>query len=126
MILLYDNECQLCNRFKKALEVLDVKNQIKFVSVYDQAIYLQNPELKQEECEEVIHLIIDEKIYKGSEVITELVKLFPGVKKFSWLLDNNAAQTALDSFYNRINDMRGMQKRNCYTCGSNSKVRRRR
>lgn len=121
MILIYDNECSLCTRFKKAIEILDTKNKIKFVVVSDPAIYLEHPELNQEECEEVVHLIHEGKIYRGGEVITELAKSFPGVQKFAWLLDSDAGQGAMSAFYNQINNMRVMKKHGCFRCGKKSK-----
>jgi predicted DCC family thiol-disulfide oxidoreductase YuxK len=119
MILLYDSECQLCNRFKKTLDILDTKKTIKFISIYEQNIYIDYPELSKEECESVIHLIDDDKkIYRGSEVIEQLLLSFPQVKKFAWLIESESSKKAMNIFYKKLNQMREMKKASCYTCGS--------
>lgn len=118
-IILFDSECQLCVRFKKAIELIDTKKTIKFISVYDQNIYIEYPQLVRQECESEIHLITDDKkIYKGSEVVEQLVLSFPQVKKFAWLIESDSSRKAMKSFYRKINDMRVMKKANCYSCGS--------
>ncbi len=120
--LLYDSECTLCVRFKKALEILDNQDRMHYRSIYETAVYFDFPELNQAECEEVVHLIDSEgKIYRGSEVIEFLIKQFPGVKKFSWLLESDSAKKAMDVFYDQINDMRIMKKRKCFRCGKSHK-----
>lgn len=117
--LIYDSNCQLCTRFKKALELVDIKNTIRFVSVHDQSIYVEFPELDQAECESEVHLLDkDKKVYVGGEVIEQLLKSLPQVKKFSWLIDSDSSKKAIGSFYKRLNKMRQMKKANCYTCGS--------
>ena len=117
-LLIYDSECGLCVRFKKALEFLDKDKKINFRSVYDQSVYVDYPELKQEECEEMIHMVAaDGKILKGSDVVSFLIQLNPGVKKFSWLIESDSAEKAMGAFYGRLNEMRIMRKRKCFTCG---------
>ncbi len=118
MILIYDNECSMCSRFKKGLELLDIENKIQFFAVTDPAVYLEYPELNQEDCEEEVHLINEGKVYRGGEVITELLKHFPAVKKFAWLLDNEATQKAAKAFYGQLNTMRQMKKHGCFRCGT--------
>ncbi len=121
-ILLYDSECTLCVRFKKALELIDLKKTVVYKSIYETSIYIDYPELSQEECERIIHLIAsDGKIYVGAEVIEFLLVRFPGVKKFSWLLEGDSTKKAFKVFYKQINDMRMMKKKNCYSCGKGKK-----
>ena len=71
--------------------------------------------------------MIDEtgKIHRAGEVIEFLANHFPGVRKFAWLLDSDSAKSTMDAFYNRLNDMRLMKKRKCFTCGSGKKVKKR-
>jgi predicted DCC family thiol-disulfide oxidoreductase YuxK len=117
--LLYDSECTLCVRFKKALEYLDNDSQLNFKSIYDPSVYVSYPDLDEERCKEIIHLIDHEgRVFRGADVITFLLKIFPGVSKFSWLLDSESGKKASNAFYKKINDIRNMKKRNCYTCGS--------
>ena len=117
-VLIYDSECSLCVRFKKALEFIDSDHKIQFRSLYEQSVYVDFPELNQEECLETIHLITnDKKILTGSDVIQFLITLNPGVKKFSWLIESESAEKAMNAFYGRLNEMRIMKKRKCFTCG---------
>lgn len=123
-ILLYDSECSFCTRFKSALERIDSNQTIDYKSIYDKSVYIEYPQLKEDECHDLVHLI-DESgtIYQGAEVIEYLVDVLPGVSKFAWLLDSDSAKNAVNVFYKKINDLRIMKKRNCYTCGSKVKKR---
>jgi predicted DCC family thiol-disulfide oxidoreductase YuxK len=125
IILLYDSECSLCNRFKKAIEMIEGGKKIEYKTIYDQGIYLKYPQLSEEECAKEVHLIdTDGKVYQGSNAVEFLIKLIPAVSKFSWLLDSESSKKAMDMFYGKINDIRQMKKRKCYTCGSSMKIKR--
>ena len=124
MIVFYDEECNLCRRFKQALEILDKNNLYTFRSIYDDSIYSEFPQLKKEDCEEDVHMIHNGKIFRGSEVIEEIIKNIPGVKKIAWLLDKDSAKTAMDAFYGQISEMRAMQRKKCFRCGTKSQKRR--
>lgn len=123
MIIFYDEDCTLCKRFKQGLELIDTKNTLKFRTIYDEKVYEEFPELKFEECEEEVHMISDGKVYRGPEVIEELVKIIPGVKKFAWLIEKDSSKSAFAAFYGQINDMRSMQKKKCFRCGSKHRRR---
>ena len=116
--LIYDSECSLCVRFKKALEFADTESLIQYKSVYDASVYVDFPELTEEDCEVEIHFITNEgKVLRGGDVIAYLVTILPAVKKFSWLVESNSAKKAMDAFYGQLNDMRLMKRRKCFTCG---------
>ncbi|MAZ47827.1 MAG: hypothetical protein CME65_04650 [Halobacteriovoraceae bacterium] len=121
MVIFYDEDCILCKRFKQALQLIDSKKQINFRSIYDENVYLEYPQLTFEQCEQEIHMLSEGKVFKGGEVIQELLKVIPGVKKFAWLIEKDSSKSALDAFYGQINDMRGMQKKKCFRCGSKRK-----
>lgn len=116
-ILLYDSECTLCNRFKLTLEKLDTDHRIEYITIHNNETYQKYPELDKEECNKVIHLI-DEKgvIHKGPEVIEYLLKFFPSVSKFAWLLDNEMGKKAIDFFYQKVNDIRNSDFNKCNKC----------
>lgn len=119
-VLIYDSECGLCVRFKKAVDLIDLKKQVSFMSIHDPEVYLKYPQLDKEACDEQVHLIKDTgEIIVGADVIEYLIQKLPGVQKFAWLLDSDSAKKASKVFYKKISEMRMMQKRNCYTCGSN-------
>lgn len=121
MIVFYDSECTLCTRFKQAIGLIDRENVVEFKSIHDESVYRDHPELTFEACEEEVHMISNGTIFKGGAVIEELVKVLPGVKKFAWLMDKDSSRSAMDLFYGQINDMRKMQKKKCFRCGSRRK-----
>jgi predicted DCC family thiol-disulfide oxidoreductase YuxK len=121
MIVLYDEECILCVRFKQAIELIDGGKKITFRSIYDEKIYKEFPDLTFEACEEEIHMLEDDIVHRGSEVIERLIQELPGVKKFAWLIDKESGRSAMRAFYGQINEMRNMQKRKCFRCGPKSK-----
>lgn len=124
MILFYDEDCVLCKRFKQGLELLDREKKITFRSIYDEKVYEEFPQLKFDECEADVHLIHAGQVYRGGEVIEQLITILPGVKKFSWLIEKESAKTAIDAFYGQISDMRAMQRKKCFRCGTRSQKRR--
>lgn len=117
-ILIFDQECSLCVRFKQALDFLDKEERVKKVPLQDDWIYEQVPALNREDCEETIHLVTPEKaILKGTEVIEYLISFYPGVKKFSWLVENESAKKAANIFYDKVNEIRKKIKEDCRDCG---------
>ena len=122
-LLIYDDECPLCKRFKQALELMDTKGIIDFKEVADRSIYIEYPNLNQRKCEEVIHMIGEKgRIFRGGEVINELVGLFPGASKLSWLIDSESSKKATDIFYQSLNKIRGLTKKtDCPKCNKSKK-----
>ena len=115
-ILLYDEKCPLCVRFKESLKRLDGAEDINFVSIYNKEIYTLY-ELSEEECHEQVHFIKENKsILKGEQVIKHLITLYPLVSKFSWLLESNMGQKAVSYFHSMTNKMRKDIKRKCPSC----------
>lgn len=116
-ILIYDDECPLCKRFKDSLERLEGAKSISFVSVHNDELYKQQPHLNKEDCLQVVHYITsDAKTLKGEEVVTHLAKLYPLVNKFSWLIESNMGQKATSYFHNTTNAYRKLLKRKCPSC----------
>jgi len=122
-ILLFDAECPLCVRFTQALRLVDKKEHISFISIYDDDIYTAFPDLSKEECAETIHFITEDKtIIKGGDVIEHLVKEIPSVEKFAWLLESDRSKQAVDAFYKKINEVRKIIKRKgCTGCGGTTR-----
>ncbi len=114
-LVLYDHECPLCLRFKQGLEFLD-KN-LNFVSARDEDIYSAFPELSRQECLEKVHLITeDQKILKGPEVVDYLANRLPGVSKLAWLLETDKGQKVKDYFYQKVEELRELSKKNSEDC----------
>ena len=61
----------------------------------------------------------NENIIKGSEVIKYLVHKIPAVEKFSWLIEKESSQKAMDVFYDKVNEVRKKIKKSkgCTDCG---------
>lgn len=116
-LLVYDDQCSLCLRFKTALDRLPGTDVICKISVHDQRVYDLYPELNKEECLKEVHLIDqNHKILKGVEVITFLLEQFPGVEKFAWLLESNMGQKALGFFNKIIESYREELQKDCPSC----------
>jgi len=114
-VVLYDPECPLCLRFKQGLEFLD-KN-LSFVSAREDEVYSLFPELSRQECLEKVHLITeDQKILKGPEVVDYLAGRLPGVSKLAWLLETDQGQKIKDYFYQKVEELRELSKKNSEDC----------
>jgi predicted DCC family thiol-disulfide oxidoreductase YuxK len=116
-VLLYDSECPLCTRFKQGLERLDVYHKIHYRSIQDAQVFIDYPELNPTECASVVHLITENReILKGSQTITYLLKQFPGVQHFAWLLESEKGQKIVDFFYQKVDEIRHKIKDDHESC----------
>ena len=101
---------------------MDIKDQILFKELGDTSIYLDHPELSFEACSEEIHMIgIDKRVYRGGEVVSELIKEIPGVSKLSWLLDSESSKKTMDLFYQSLNRIRTATRHDCPKCNKSKK-----
>lgn len=116
-LLVFDSDCTLCVRFTQALKLIDTKSLIHFESLKNEELYEYFSSISLNECQKELHLITKDKVYRGSEVIDYLIILIPGVEKISWLVRSNAAKSATNLFYKKINSLRLKQKKGCKTCG---------
>lgn len=115
--LLFDEECPLCVRFKDSLVRASGFENINMVPVQNEEIYQQYPILNKELCLEVVHLLLDENnVLTGHQVIEYLVKLNPTVQKFSWLIESNMGQKAIEYFHHMTDHYRKLAKQRCQTC----------
>lgn len=121
-LIIYDTECPLCVRFKKGLSIMDIKNIITFKELQDQSIYIEYPQLNFEACSEEIHMIDpDGKIYRGGEVISQLIQELPGASKLSWLIEKESSKKTLDFFYKSLNKIRTGSTDDCPKCNRSKK-----
>lgn len=110
----------MCNRFKLALERLAGPDDLYFHPIQEREIFSQIPELDEAQCHDTVHLISeDQAVLKGPEVVEFLAKRLPGVKKFAWLLDNEAGKKAVELFYNAVNEYRKSSLNSCQSCKRN-------
>ncbi|MFI5391295.1 MAG: DCC1-like thiol-disulfide oxidoreductase family protein [Bacteriovoracales bacterium] len=117
--ILYDENCGLCRRFKEALERIPGTEEISMVSVHDEKIYSTFPLLNKKECLEEPHFIDENfNIFKGKEAITQIIKRFPLAKEFSWLVESDMGQKAIDFFNKVAKSYREELNNNCKGCNS--------
>lgn len=116
-LIIYDAECPLCVRFKKGLSIIDIKNLISFKELNDPSVYTSNPELSPEACSDEVHMIGPKgRIFRGGEVIAELILELPGASKLSWLIEKESSKKTLDIFYNSLNRIRKAAAGDCPKC----------
>lgn len=118
-LLLFDKDCQLCLRFKIALEKLDIENRINFVPVGTDQVYHDFPDIDREQSKEVLHFI-DEKgvVHRGGEIAPALANQFPAINKISWLLETDVGKKISNFFYDKVNELRksSLLERHCPDC----------
>lgn len=106
-VILYDSECELCKRFKQAIIIIDSKGLVSFHDVNDKNFYTHFEFLNFEDCKDKVHLIDEhDNILNGSQVVEYLVKILPGVSKFSWLLDYDMGKKAINVFYDVVDKIK--------------------
>lgn len=116
-ILIFDDQCSLCDRFANSIKRMEHTSHIHLHPISDQSIYDIYPTLSQEECSKEVHLIIEkDTVLRGVKAIEHLITLNPTVKKISWLIQSNAGQKALDIFYKSSNLYRESLLNRCSKC----------
>lgn len=125
-IFLYDSECTLCNRFKMALEKLPGSDQLTMVSIHQKEVYAVFDSLDEERCHEIMHVIDDSgAILQGSDALSYLLKFFPGVAKFAWLIESGMGKKAIDFFYQKATEYRVSLLNGCPGCKKNTRKKSR-
>ncbi len=116
-IVIFDSECPLCVRFKQSLLFLDKGREFDFVSLQEEYLFQKYPILNKSECEKEIHVLKSEnEVIRGGEALSFIISKYDGVKKFSWLIETESGQKAINTFYDRVNHMRKKFKKNCPGC----------
>lgn len=106
----YDSQCPLCCRYRQALNLL-AKDQLEWIDIYTQ------PEANQAELLSVIHIkLSDGSILRGPEAMETIIKAIPGAERFSWLIDSNSAQKALNIFHETSDRLRRRLMKSCSSC----------
>ncbi len=120
-ILLYDEECALCLRFKQGLESVAGNENINAVSLHHPDIYRKFPFLNKSQCQKEIHLLQGENatdVLQGGDALTFLISTFPSVAKFAWLVESGAGRKAVNFFYKTANLYRESLLNRCSGCKS--------
>jgi predicted DCC family thiol-disulfide oxidoreductase YuxK len=107
----------MCSRFQMALERIDIQKQINYISLHEDSIYAQFPQVSKEDCQQTIHMLLENgDVLKGPEVVEYLIGIFPGVRKFAWLLETDQGKKAVEFFYNKVNELRDKNTNLCGGC----------
>lgn len=114
--ILFDSDCTMCTRFKQGLEMIDRDKHIEFISARDDSTYERFKFINKEDALDKVHLIKGEKVFKGGDIVAELVKLYPSVSKLAWLLETEAGKKAMDLFYNKVDELRKSRLNPCPKC----------
>ncbi len=116
-LLIYDEECNMCRRIKEAIAHFDIDNVFHFRSLQDKELYKIFPQITPEDCQEEVHFIDEHGVvYKGSDVLPELMKRLPIISKIAWMFDNNAGKKALSLFYQEVQKRRFKKENGCKKC----------
>ena len=90
---------------------------LQFVSVREDDVYEQFPQLSRDNCISKVHLITaDEKVLTGPEVVDYLLHTLPGVSKLAWLLDSEQGKKVKDYFYQKVEELRELSKKKDTDC----------
>jgi predicted DCC family thiol-disulfide oxidoreductase YuxK len=118
-ILLFDEECSLCLRFKQSVESVAGKERINTISLHNPDVYGRFSFLSKDRCQAELHLLLGDDasdLLCGGDALSYLVNLFPAIKKFSWLIDSGAGQKAVKFFYKTANLYRESLLNRCPGC----------
>ncbi len=119
-LIIYDSHCSLCKRFTQALQRLPGTSHIHKTSIHNNKLYEEFPQLSKEQCHQVIHLILeDKKVLKGAEAIEYLIEQFPGVSRFSWLIESRMGKKVVSYFHQVTNNARRSLIKRCPACKNN-------
>jgi predicted DCC family thiol-disulfide oxidoreductase YuxK len=118
-LLIYDTQCPMCLRFKQGLERWDVEKRVCYVPLDNDELFTLYPQLNREACTAQVHYLREDgAILIGGEVVTELIKHFPGVGKLAWLLETDIGKKTADFFYKQIDTVRQKMKAEEESCGT--------
>jgi predicted DCC family thiol-disulfide oxidoreductase YuxK len=118
-IILYDENCSLCKRFKEALERIPGTEKIKMISVHDEYIFNSFPQLDKNECLKEIHFLDSNlNVFKGKDAVTQIIKRFPLAETFSWLVESKMGQKAINYFNEVAKSYREHLIKDCKNCNS--------
>ncbi|MBY0518702.1 MAG: DUF393 domain-containing protein [Bacteriovoracaceae bacterium] len=118
-LLVYDAQCPLCVRFKQGLERWDTTNRICYVPLENPDVFIKYPQLSFEACREKVHYLKEDgEILIGADVVSELIRHYPGVGKLAWLLETDVGKKTVEFFYQKVESVRQKIKSDEEKCGT--------
>ncbi len=116
-LILFDDRCELCLRFKTSIQRMQGHEVLHFESLYNPDLYLEFSNLSEEECKQKIHLIDEErKVHTGGDALLFIIARLPQASRFTWLLESNMAKKTSEFFYTAVNTYREKVSKSCKSC----------
>ncbi len=116
-LILFDDRCELCVRFKGAIQRIPGHEALHFESLYNADLYREFTFLREEICKQTIHLIDEEKkVHVGGDALLFIASKLPGANRFTWLLESNMAKKTSELFYTAVNTYREKISKSCHSC----------
>lgn len=117
-VVLFDSKCPMCIRFAQGISKLDPESEkINVTDLHQQWIYETHEFLDYEKVQDDIHFINEKhEIFIGKEAISQMAMLIPQVKKFSWLIESESGQKALEYFHNATSRLKTSLRKSCPEC----------
>ena len=94
----FDEDCNFCISVKNIIQKLDTGNKISFQS------------LKETE-DNLMAVDRDGNCYFSEEVMVEIAKILPGIRRFSWMFKGRAGEKASQLFYQGIEKIKKAHNR---------------
>jgi predicted DCC family thiol-disulfide oxidoreductase YuxK len=116
-LLVYDDQCPLCVRFKETLGRLAGFESLNFWPLSNAHIFEIYPQLSPDACLEELHYLDGNgAIFAGTKAIEQLMRQNSMVEKFAWLVESGMGQKALDFFYSKSKELRQSLIKECQGC----------
>jgi len=118
-LLIYDDQCPLCLRFKQGLERFDLNRIITYVPLSSEDVFAHFPQLNREKCRTKVHYIREDgSVLMGNEVVSEVMKNIPAVGKLAWLLETDVGKSVSNYFFDHVEKIRKKIQEDSEDCGT--------
>jgi predicted DCC family thiol-disulfide oxidoreductase YuxK len=104
LLIYYDSQCNLCINIKNIISKLDSSNQITFCELGEDEERLKAVDRNGNE-------------YFSEDVLTEVAKILPGIKRFSWMFEGDMGKKTSKLFYQGLDKIRKTHGRKTSGCG---------
>ena len=112
----YDDQCELCQRFKTSVEYICPKK-FFFHPLHSAQTQEEFPGIDQDDLKEKLHVLSQEGVWlQEGEAVHYLATHCPSVEKFRWLLESDAGKKASQYFYKMTDQLRRSLRKHCRTC----------
>ncbi len=108
--VLFDSECPLCCKFSKIIANMDKNGNFYLESYQDYSLNNSVPPI--EELSREIHIINEDgEIKRGSEAVTAILAILPGLKPYRWMIESRWGRRGTSLLYTGLG-----RYRKCRSC----------